>query len=90
MGLASGLSGGVLHQLTPLPSKNVRAVDDVCFGSLSCMNLWPPGISNMQMSVGPFQLILAQTWTFTGFLGRGFRQAGSPALRQQYHLWDCS
>ena len=40
IGLASGDSGGVFHQLIPRSAKNAAARRDVCFGSLSCINLW--------------------------------------------------
>ena len=40
MGLQSGLSGGVFHQLTPFVCIHAAAYRDVCLGSLSCMNRW--------------------------------------------------
>ena len=43
MGLASGDSGGVVHQLTPLVLRNSLARFDTCFGSLSCMKRCPSG-----------------------------------------------
>ena len=41
IGLASGLSGGVIHQLIPLLSKKSLALREVCLGSLSCIKRWP-------------------------------------------------
>ena len=38
IGLRSGLSGGVRHQLIFFSLKKAFACLDVCFGSLSCMN----------------------------------------------------
>ena len=43
MGFMSGLSGGVFHQLILLSSINFWVSLLVCFGSLSCWNLWPSG-----------------------------------------------
>ena len=40
IGLASSDSGGVFHHLIPRTAKNAAARRDVCFGSLSCINLW--------------------------------------------------
>ena len=42
-GFKSGDSGAVFHQFTLLASKNDVASPEVCFGSLSCINLWPKG-----------------------------------------------
>ena len=42
-GLASGDSGGVFHQWTPLSSKKVWASLEVCLGSLSCIKRCPLG-----------------------------------------------
>ena len=43
IGFESGLSGGVFHQLIPFSSMNWHVALEVCFGSLSCINLWPLG-----------------------------------------------
>ena len=43
IGLQSGDSGGVCHQLMLLFSMKDFAILDVCLGSLSCMNLCPSG-----------------------------------------------
>ena len=43
IGLQSGDSGGVFHQLILFWTINSAACREVCFGSLSCINLWPPG-----------------------------------------------
>ena len=43
IGFASGLSGGVFHQLIDFSAKKVCAWREVCLGSLSCMNLCPVG-----------------------------------------------
>ena len=43
MGLRSGDSAGVFHQLMDLSSIYSFAMFDVCFGSLSCINLCPSG-----------------------------------------------
>lgn len=43
MGLRSGDSAGVFHQLIPLSKKYALASLEVCLGSLSCMNWWPSG-----------------------------------------------
>ena len=39
LGFASGLSGGVFQQLIHFSAKNACAWRDVCFRSLSCINL---------------------------------------------------
>ena len=64
IGLRSGDSAGVFHQLMPFSSMNSFACLDVCFGSLSCINLWPSGytssrkersvLSNIMVYKGPF------------------------------------
>lgn len=41
IGLRSGDSGGVCHQLMPLSCMMPFASREVCFGSLSCINRWP-------------------------------------------------
>ena len=43
MGLRSGDSGGVFHQLMPLSSMKLLARRLVCFGSLSCWKGCPSG-----------------------------------------------
>lgn len=43
MRLQSGDSGGVCHHMIPVDSKKDCVFRDVCFGSLSCMNLWVDG-----------------------------------------------
>lgn len=43
IGLLSGDSRGVCHQFIPFPLIKVAASIEVCFGSLSCMNLCPSG-----------------------------------------------
>ena len=40
IGFISGDSGGVFHQLIPFASIQSLAYPEVCFGSLSCINLW--------------------------------------------------
>ena len=43
IGLQSGDSRGVYHQFILFPLSKVAASIEVCFGSLSCMNLCPSG-----------------------------------------------
>ena len=49
IGLRSGDSGGVCHQLIPFSSMNFFACFDVCLGSLSRTNLCVVGISCLEM-----------------------------------------
>ena len=46
IGLRSGDSAGIFNQLMPFSSMNSFACLDVCFGSLSCINLWPSGYTS--------------------------------------------
>ena len=62
IGLRSGDSGGVCHQLIRLFSMYFFAYFDVCLGSLSCMNLWLVGKFLFRNGIN----ILSRIWVYSG------------------------
>lgn len=57
IGLRSGDSGGVFHQLIPFCSIKVLASRLVCLGSLSCWNRWPSGNTSWMNGSNPLARI---------------------------------
>ena len=62
IGLRSGDSGGVCHQLIRLFSKYFFACFDVCLGSSSCMNLWLVGKFLFRNGIN----VLSRIWVYSG------------------------
>ena len=62
IGLRSGDSGGVCHQLIRLFSMYFFAYFDVCLGSLSCMNLWLVGKFLFRNGIN----VLSRIWVYSG------------------------
>lgn len=102
MGLRSGDSGGVCHELIPWSSRNFCQISmyawDHCLETplqwkarVFVKNLYKQRCIHppfkIQTAVGHRTLIPAQTWTLTGYFGLGLFLGGSPFLRQQ--KWWC-
>ena len=62
IGLRSGDSGGVRHQLIPFSSMNFFACFDVCLGSLSRMNLCVVGNFLFRNGIN----VLFRIWVYSG------------------------
>ena len=54
IGLRSGDSAGVRHQVMPLSARKFWAATDVCFGSLSAINRWPLGYTSATNGISVF------------------------------------